>query len=84
MKTMRELCAEHVSGELVSGVERDSFDKEQTFFKHAHMVMPDRVSANGRGGKLLSTRTSRSCLAFGLKTRRLFSKRRPTLIEEGN
>lgn len=37
---MKELCAEHVTGELVGGVELDTFEKAQTFFKHAHMVMP--------------------------------------------
>ena len=40
METMKTLCAEHVSGELVGGVELDSFDKARTFFEHAHMVMP--------------------------------------------
>ena len=37
---MKMLCSEHLSGDLVGGVEMDSFDKAQTFFKHAHMVMP--------------------------------------------
>src|SRR5262249_7217249 len=40
MAAMKTLCDEHVSGELVGGVELDSFDKAKTFFEHAHMVMP--------------------------------------------
>jgi hypothetical protein len=39
MEAMRELCSEHVSGELVGGVELDTFDKARTIFGHAHMVM---------------------------------------------
>src|SRR5262245_16802727 len=40
MTAMRALCVAHVSGELVGGVELDSFEKARTFFEHAHMVMP--------------------------------------------
>src|SRR5215471_14783721 len=40
MSAMKALCAEHVSSELVGGVELNSFDKARTFFQHAHMVMP--------------------------------------------
>jgi RNA polymerase sigma-70 factor (ECF subfamily) len=37
---MRALCDEHLSCELVGGVEFHSFDKARTVFSHAHMVMP--------------------------------------------
>src|SRR5262249_34702507 len=37
---MKALCDEHLSSELVGGVEFHSFDKARTFFSHAHMVMP--------------------------------------------
>ena len=40
MNTMKALCAEHVSSELVGGVELNSFDKARKIFEHAHMVMP--------------------------------------------
>jgi RNA polymerase sigma-70 factor (ECF subfamily) len=40
METMKTLCTAHLSAELVGGVELDSFEKAQTFFRHAHMVMP--------------------------------------------
>lgn len=40
MAAMKALCEEHVSGELVGGVEAHSFDEGKTFFEHAHMVMP--------------------------------------------
>jgi RNA polymerase sigma-70 factor (ECF subfamily) len=40
MEAMRNLCAEHVSCELVGGAELDSFDKARKVFEHAHMVMP--------------------------------------------
>lgn len=40
MKTLKELCAENLSVELVGGVELNSFDKARTVFEHAHMVMP--------------------------------------------
>ena len=40
MNALKRLCAEHVSGELVGGVELNSFEKTKTFFEHAHMVMP--------------------------------------------
>ena len=40
MAAMKALCAEHVSAELVGGVELDTFEKTRTFFEHAHMVMP--------------------------------------------
>lgn len=37
---MKALCDEHVTGELVGGVEAHSFDEAKTIFEHAHMVMP--------------------------------------------
>lgn len=37
---MKALCDEHMSAELVGGVELHSFDKAKTIFEHAHMVMP--------------------------------------------
>jgi RNA polymerase sigma-70 factor (ECF subfamily) len=40
MEAMRNLCAQHVSGELVGGAELDSFDKVRTIFEYAHMVIP--------------------------------------------
>ena len=40
LETMKALCMEGVSGELVGGVELASFEKVRTFFVHAHMVMP--------------------------------------------
>jgi hypothetical protein len=40
MNALKALCAEHISSELVGGVELNSFDKARTFFEHAHMVMP--------------------------------------------
>src|SRR5262249_45260692 len=40
MHAMKALCDEHVSGELVGGVELASFEQAKTFFEHAHMVMP--------------------------------------------
>ena len=40
MNAMKALCAEHVSSELVGGVELNSFDKARKIFEHAHMVMP--------------------------------------------
>ena len=40
MDAMKQLCAAQVSGELIGGVELDSLEKMQTFFTHAHMVMP--------------------------------------------
>src|SRR5262249_17929922 len=40
MNALKVLCADHVSAELVGGLEMNSFDKARTFFQHAHMVMP--------------------------------------------
>lgn len=40
LETMKQLCAEQVSVELVGGIELDSFDGARTVFKHAHMVWP--------------------------------------------
>jgi len=40
MSALKALCAEHVTVELVGGVELDSFEKAKTVFSHAHMVMP--------------------------------------------
>jgi RNA polymerase sigma-70 factor, ECF subfamily len=40
LETMKALCSDSVSGELVGGVELVSFEKVRTFFEHAHMVMP--------------------------------------------
>lgn len=40
MVAMEALCAEHMSGELVGGVELESFERARSFFQHAHMVMP--------------------------------------------
>jgi len=40
MQAMKALCDEHVSGELVGGVELHAFEQTKTFFEHAHMVMP--------------------------------------------
>ena len=40
MNALQALCSEHLSGELVGGVELNSFDKARSFFQHAHMVMP--------------------------------------------
>lgn len=40
MNTLKALCAESVSVELVGGVELNSFDKARSFFEHTHMVMP--------------------------------------------
>ncbi|HJZ76092.1 MAG TPA: sigma-70 family RNA polymerase sigma factor [Vicinamibacterales bacterium] len=40
MPAMKALCDEHVSGELVGGVELQAFEQTKTFFEHAHMVMP--------------------------------------------
>jgi len=40
METMKALCDEHLSGELVGGVELHSFESAKTVFEHAHMVMP--------------------------------------------
>jgi RNA polymerase sigma-70 factor (ECF subfamily) len=40
MNALKELCDEHVSSELVGGIELDSFEKARTIFKHARMVMP--------------------------------------------
>src|SRR5215813_13334783 len=37
---MKTLCADHLSVELVGGVELNSFAKARTVFEHAHMVMP--------------------------------------------
>ena len=37
---MKALCDEHMSGELVGGVELNSFERAKTFFERAHMVMP--------------------------------------------
>jgi RNA polymerase sigma-70 factor (ECF subfamily) len=42
MELMKNLCAEHVTGELVGGIEVASFDKARTFFERAHMVMPKK------------------------------------------
>jgi RNA polymerase sigma-70 factor (ECF subfamily) len=41
MNALKALCADHVSAELVGGVEMNSFGKARTFFEHAHMVMPN-------------------------------------------
>jgi RNA polymerase sigma-70 factor, ECF subfamily len=40
INALRALCDAHVTGELVGGVEAQSFDQARSFFKHAHMVMP--------------------------------------------
>ena len=40
IEALRNLCAENLSAELVGGVEMDTFEKAQTIFEHAHMVMP--------------------------------------------
>jgi len=40
IETMRTLCAENLSVELVGGVKMDSFERAKTIFQHAHMVMP--------------------------------------------
>ncbi len=40
MAALQKLCAEHVSGELVGGVQVSSFAKLRSFFEHAHMVLP--------------------------------------------
>jgi RNA polymerase sigma-70 factor (ECF subfamily) len=40
METMKALCAEQVTGEIVGGVEVHSFAHAKSFFEHAHMVMP--------------------------------------------
>src|SRR5262245_38050214 len=40
MAAMKALCDEQLSGELVGGIELESFEKAKTFFEHAHMVMP--------------------------------------------
>src|SRR5262245_23650378 len=40
LNAMKALCDERTSGELVGGVELESFDKAKTIFEHAHMVMP--------------------------------------------
>jgi len=40
MEEMKNLCAEHISGELVGGAELHSFDKARKIFEHAHMVIP--------------------------------------------
>jgi hypothetical protein len=40
MNAMKALCAEHVSVELVGGVELNSLAKARKVFEHAHMVMP--------------------------------------------
>ncbi len=41
LETLRALCDENVSAEIVGGVEMTGFDKAKTFFEHAHMVMPE-------------------------------------------
>ncbi len=40
MQTMKALCDEQMTGELVGGVALHSFDKARSIFQHAHMVMP--------------------------------------------
>jgi RNA polymerase sigma-70 factor (ECF subfamily) len=40
MNAMKMLCADQVSGELVGGVELNSFAKARKVFENAHMVMP--------------------------------------------
>jgi len=40
LETMKALCAESVCGELVGGVEMESFEKVRKVFERAHMVMP--------------------------------------------
>jgi RNA polymerase sigma-70 factor (ECF subfamily) len=40
LAAMKSLCDEHVSVELVGGVEMPTFEKARSFFTHAHMVMP--------------------------------------------
>ena len=37
---MKALCDENLPGELVGGVELESFEQAKTFFEHAHVVMP--------------------------------------------
>jgi RNA polymerase sigma-70 factor (ECF subfamily) len=40
MHAMKTLCDEHMSAELVGGIELESFERAKTVFEHAHMVMP--------------------------------------------
>ena len=40
INAIKALCSDHVSCELVGGVELHSFDRARSVFEHAHMVMP--------------------------------------------
>ncbi len=40
LTTMKALCAEQLSVELIGGVELNTFDKARSVFEHAHMEMP--------------------------------------------
>jgi RNA polymerase sigma-70 factor (ECF subfamily) len=40
METMRALCSDELAVELVGGAQGDGWEKNKSFFSHAHMVMP--------------------------------------------
>lgn len=40
MATMRALCSDELTVELVGGAQGDGWEQNKTFFTHAHMVMP--------------------------------------------